>query len=72
MSEQSPELTCEDFLRQVPELLMSDENIENQPHFKACSTCRSLLREIETIAEDASHFRFGKDSSGTDDWSETT
>lgn len=72
MSEQSAELTCDGFLRQVPELLMSDEDIESHPHFKACATCRSLLREIETIAEDASHFRFGTDDSGTDDWSETT
>lgn len=73
MSEDSRKLTCEEFQSQIAELLASGANIENQPHVKACAICSQLLHDVETIAENARHFRFGTtNDSATDDWSEST
>jgi hypothetical protein len=72
MSEDSPKLTCGQFQSQIAELLASGSDAEDHAHVKACAICSQLLHEIETIAENARHFRFGTNESGTDDWSETT
>lgn len=72
MSEDSRKLTCEEFQSQIPALLTSSADIENDPHVKACAICSQLLHDIETIAENARHFRFGTNDSATDDWSEST
>ena len=71
MSEDLRKLTCEEFQNQIAELLASGADIENHPHVKVCAICRQLLRDLETIAENSRHFRFGTNESGPDDWSET-
>ena len=72
MPEDASKLTCEEFQSQIPELLTSSADPEPHPHVKSCAICRQLLQEIETIAENARHFRFGTNESSTDDWSEST
>lgn len=44
---------CEEFLRQLNELFSSDEAIEEHPHYTTCVQCRSLIRDIKLIIENA-------------------
>lgn len=68
MPEDANQLTCEEFQDQLAELIGSGVDVEDHPHARACSTCRKLLADLESIAEAARYRRFGTD----DDWSEST
>lgn len=72
MPEDTSKLTCEEFQSQIPKMIASGANTGEHPHVKACAICRELLRELETIAENARHLLFGTNKSGSDDWSEST
>lgn len=72
MSDDLRKLTCEEFQNQIAELVDSGANIESHPHVKVCATCSQLLHDLEKIAENSRHFRFGANESDSDDWSETT
>ena len=72
MSDDLRKPTCEEFQRQFPELLATAWISGTIHHVKACAICSQLLHDIESIAENARHVRFGINEPGTDDWSEST
>lgn len=68
MPEDASQLSCKEFQDQLAELIGSGADVQDHPHARACSTCRELLLDLETIAEATRYRRFGRD----DDWSEST
>jgi predicted anti-sigma-YlaC factor YlaD len=53
MNQDPRNLTCAEFQAQLPELIGSGEQIAEHPHLQNCELCRSLLADLETIAEAA-------------------
>ncbi len=53
MNQNSVKITCAEFQAQLSELIGSGEDAAAHPHLKDCDRCRSLLAELETIAEAA-------------------
>jgi hypothetical protein len=53
MTENANNLSCAAFQAQLPELIGSGENIAADPHIQSCELCRTLLADLETIAEAA-------------------
>lgn len=46
-------MTCAEFQAVIPELIASDEDATLHPHAQECDRCRSLLVDLEMIAEEA-------------------
>jgi len=44
---------CAAFQAQMPERIAAGENLEDNPHMLICERCRSLVHELEYIAEAA-------------------
>ena len=72
MSEDPRKLTCKEFQNQMAESVGSGVDVWSHPHVQVCATCRQLLNDLKTIAENSQRFRFGVNESDPDDWSETT
>jgi hypothetical protein len=53
MSNEQDKLSCAEFQAQLPELIGSGEDASLHPHIQSCALCRTLLEELETIAEAA-------------------
>ena len=53
MNQDHNEMSCAAFQAQLPDLIGSGEDISEQTHLKDCETCRTLLAELETIAQAA-------------------
>ena len=53
MSDDPGKMSCAEFQAQLPELIGSGANAADDPHIKSCELCRSLLADLETIAEAA-------------------
>lgn len=53
MNDLKKTLSCAEFQEKLPELIGSSENIADHPHLQTCDLCRSLLADLETIAEAA-------------------
>jgi hypothetical protein len=58
-------MTCAEFQSLLPTLLISDEPIDNHPHYKTCLICRDLIRNHAEMIDKAF-------PAHTDDWSEST
>lgn len=46
-------LSCEEFQRQLADLIGSGEDVSLHPHLQTCSNCRALLADLQTIADAA-------------------
>jgi hypothetical protein len=46
-------ISCLEFQRQLPELVGSGVNFVAHPHLQSCELCRTLLADLESIAEAA-------------------
>ena len=46
-------MSCAEFQARLPELIASGEDLSVHPHLKDCDLCRTLLAELETIADAA-------------------
>jgi hypothetical protein len=44
---------CAEFQARMPERIGAGEDLQAQPHMLTCERCRSLVRELEYIAEAA-------------------
>jgi hypothetical protein len=53
MAKHARKLNCEEFQRQLSDLINSGADREDHPHVKACPACRQLVQELEVIAEAA-------------------
>ena len=53
MTEFESRSNCEAFQAQLPDLIGSGEDLAGHPHLENCELCRSLLADLETIAEAA-------------------
>jgi hypothetical protein len=53
MSEFENRSACLAFQAQLPELIGSGKDLAADPHLESCELCRSLLADLETIAEAA-------------------
>ena len=53
MSEDPSKMTCEEFQSQLGGINASGADLEDHPHVKACVTCRHIVQELESIAEEA-------------------
>jgi hypothetical protein len=53
MSQDANKMTCEEFQSQLDDLINTCEDVEDQPHVKACVTCRKIVQDLEMIAEEA-------------------
>jgi hypothetical protein len=53
MNEDANNMSCAAFQAHLPELIGSGENVAAHPHLQTCELCRTLLSELETIAEAA-------------------
>ncbi|MGA2252390.1 anti-sigma factor family protein [Terracidiphilus sp.] len=49
----SEKMTCEEFQDHLPDLIASGEDVSQHPHMLECELCRSLLADLEAIAEAA-------------------
>jgi hypothetical protein len=46
-------MTCEEFQDHLPELIATGEDISQHPHILECELCRSLLADLQAIADAA-------------------
>jgi len=46
-------MSCEDFQKQLAELVGNGEDVSQHPHVLECELCRSLLNDLNAIAEAA-------------------
>ena len=46
-------MTCEEFQSHLPELIASGEDVSQHPHLLECELCRSLLSDLQAIADAA-------------------
>ena len=53
MTQDPTNMTCQEFQAHLPELIGSGEDAGSHPHVLSCNLCRTLLSELETIAEAA-------------------
>jgi hypothetical protein len=53
MTEDAKTLTCWQFQARLPELIGSYEDLAADPHLQHCPLCRTLLSDLESIAEAA-------------------
>ncbi len=53
MKDDPNNLSCAEFQAQLPELIGSGFNSASHPHVQSCELCRTLLADLETIAEAA-------------------
>jgi hypothetical protein len=53
MTEDPSTMTCGEFQNQLAELIGSGEDLAAHPHLLHCARCRTLLADLETIAESA-------------------
>jgi hypothetical protein len=53
MTENGKHMSCQEFQKQLPDLIGSGMNISGHPHMQECELCRALVAELETIAEAA-------------------
>jgi len=53
MNRDTEEMSCEEFQSLLPDLIGSGEDPANHPHLINCDLCRTLLSDLETIAEAA-------------------
>ncbi len=54
MPKHASKLTCEEFQRDVADLINSGadpEDAERHPHAKACATCRQFLQDITFLSD---------------------
>jgi hypothetical protein len=48
-----PATTCAEFHEQLPFLMDSGRDIDNEPHLKSCDNCRTLVTDLRYIADQA-------------------
>jgi len=53
MNRDPQNLSCTEFQSLLPELIGSGQNVSQHPHVRSCDLCRTLLSDLETIAEAA-------------------
>ena len=53
MSSNPGNISCADFQARLPELVGSGQDLSNHPHIQGCELCRTLLADLETIAQAA-------------------
>ena len=53
MTEETNPVTCHEFQAQLPEMIGSGESLAAHAHLLHCALCRTLLADLETIAEAA-------------------
>ena len=53
MTEEANPVTCHEFQAQLPEMIGSGESLAAHAHLLHCALCRTLLADLETIAEAA-------------------
>lgn len=46
-------MSCEEFQRQLAELVGSGADVESHPHIQECAICRQLYEDLQTIADAA-------------------
>jgi hypothetical protein len=46
-------MTCEEFQSHLPDLIATGEDISQHPHILECELCRSLLADLQAIADAA-------------------
>lgn len=46
-------LSCEEFQRQLADLIGSGGDVSLHPHLQTCANCRALLADLQTIADAA-------------------
>jgi hypothetical protein len=55
MSVDPKSMTCEEFQKQLPELLQSDTDIDLHEHPRSCELCRALINDLYEIEQEAQH-----------------
>jgi hypothetical protein len=53
MSREQEKMSCAEFQAKLPELIGSGADAASDPHIQSCELCRTLLADLETIAEAA-------------------
>ena len=53
MPKDPSKLTCEEFQRQLSDLINSDADLEDHPHVKACPYLLPIRQELKVVAEAA-------------------
>jgi hypothetical protein len=59
MVEDESQTNCVEFQNQLGELIATGVDVSSHPHVIACELCRQLIRDLDRIAKDAGHGRFG-------------
>ncbi|HEV2133752.1 MAG TPA: hypothetical protein VGR47_05765 [Terracidiphilus sp.] len=53
MTKKRVSMSCSEFQKQLPKMVSSGESAAAHPHVQVCERCRSLVAELEMIAEAA-------------------
>lgn len=59
-------MSCEEFQVFLPELLGKGENARLHPHAESCGLCKSLIADLERIAEEVRSIRNRRDEDDED------
>jgi hypothetical protein len=63
------EQECFDFQAQMPERIAAGEDLQDHPHMLTCERCRSLVSDLEYIAQAAREYMGAEAEPNEDLWS---
>lgn len=53
MTSEPSTMTCQEFQERLPQWIGAGIDVQSLPHYRDCEFCRSLLADLEAIAEAA-------------------
>ena len=68
MSDDPSNISCAEFQAQLPQRIGAGEDVAQHPHVQGCELCRTLLAELETIAEAARQLYANSDDPPDEVW----
>jgi len=64
MNKEPAKISCEEFQKQLPELIASGRDLVDHSHLRSCELCRTLVDDLDRIAEESRRLRGGFGSEG--------
>jgi hypothetical protein len=60
-------MTCEEFQSLLPAMIETGKGAYGHPHVQGCSLCRSLIVDLERIADESRKLKLNKRNEGNAD-----
>jgi hypothetical protein len=60
-------MSCEEFQSVLPAMIETDENVYSHPHLRDSELCRSLVVDLERVAQELRKLKLNKRDEGDED-----